>query len=450
MRKFLAVVRHEYRKVVLKWAFLIGTLLFPVLGLGFALVPALIFSLKGEPTRLAVVDPTGRIAPRLKANLSQEQIDSRSREAARHQVNDLGVTQDEKMKQGAKQMAAGIILIDYDARGKSRDQIRSELNLMAVDDAIDAYLIVPDNAADPDAKYEFLSRKAGDFVVSDLIKDALNEAVRSERLSEAKIDEAQLRAINHEVDLDTKSITQRGEEKDSESLFIASLVIGMMIYITLTIYGQVIMGAVVEEKETRIAEILFSSAKPMELMFGKLVGVGLAGLTQLAIWVTSLSMIVAVLSVQAGTAELLKGIPRVSPLMVVYFLLFFLVGYFIYASIFALIGASVTTPQEGGQFAFPAIMLLLIGFYFSFVVIRDPNSNLSFWVSIAPFFAPITMPVRILAETPPFWQILLAIGLNVMTICGLVWLAGRVYRVGMLMYGKRATISEIIKWARQP
>lgn len=449
MRKFLAVVKHEYRKVVMKWTFLIGTLLFPVLGLGFALVPALIFSLKGEPTRLAVVDPTGKIAPRLKANLSEDLIESRSREASKEQFKDLGAAQDEKMKQGAKQMASGIIFIDYDARGKSHDQIRSELNLMAIDDAIDAYLIIPDKAADPNGRYEFLSRKGGDFVVSDLIKDALNEAVRSERLADAKIDEAQLKAINQQVDLDTKSISQRGEERDSDSLFIASLIIGMMIYITLTIYGQVIMGAVVEEKETRIAEILFSSAKPMELMFGKLVGVGLAGLTQLAIWITSLAVIVGALSVQAGTAELLNGIPHVTPLMVFYFLLFFLVGYFIYASIFALIGASVTTPQEGGQFAFPAIMLLLIGFYFSFVVVRDPNSNLSFWVSIAPFFAPITMPVRILAETPPLWQILLALGLNMLTICGLVWLAGRVYRIGMLMYGKRATIPEIIKWARQ-
>jgi len=449
MRKLLAVISHEYRKVVMKWTFLIGTLLFPVLGLGFALVPALIFSLKGEPTRLVIVDQTGKIAPRLKANLSESAIEAKTREASKDQFKNVGASQDEKMRSGAKQMASGIIFVDYDARGKSREQVRSELNLMAVDDEIDAYLIIPDAAADPNAKYEFLSRKAGDFVVGDMVKDALNEAVRSERLSEAKIDESELKAINQQVDLDTKSITQRGEEKDSDSLFIASLVIGMMIYITLTIYGQVIMGAVVEEKETRIAEILFSSAKPMELMFGKLVGVGLAGLTQLGIWVISLTVIVGFLSVQAGTAELLNGIPRVSPLMVVYFLLFFLVGYFIYASIFALIGASVTTPQEGGQFAFPAIMLLLIGFYFSFVVIRDPNSNLSFWVSIAPFFAPITMPVRILAETPPFWQILLALGLNLMAICGLVWLAGRVYRVGMLMYGKRATIPEIIKWARQ-
>ena len=449
MRKLLAVISHEYRKVVMKWTFLIGTLLFPVLGLGFALVPALIFSLKGEPTRLVIVDQTGKIAPRLKANLSESAIEAKTREASKDQFKNVGASQDEKMRSGAKQMASGIIFVDYDARGKSREQVRSELNLMAVDDEIDAYLIIPDTAADPNAKYEFLSRKAGDFVVGDMVKDALNEAVRSERLSEAKIDESELKAINQQVDLDTKSITQRGEEKDSDSLFIASLVIGMMIYITLTIYGQVIMGAVVEEKETRIAEILFSSAKPMELMFGKLVGVGLAGLTQLGIWVISLTVIVGFLSVQAGTAELLNGIPRVSPLMVVYFLLFFLVGYFIYASIFALIGASVTTPQEGGQFAFPAIMLLLIGFYFSFVVIRDPNSNLSFWVSIAPFFAPITMPVRILAETPPFWQILLALGLNLMAICGLVWLAGRVYRVGMLMYGKRATVPEIIKWARQ-
>ena len=449
MRKFLAVVRHEYRKVVMRWTFLIGTLLFPLLGLGFSVIPALIFSIKGEPTRMVIVDRTGKIAPRIKAELSAESVDARIREAAKPQIKDMSATQDERMRRGAKRMASGIIFVDYDPDGKPRETVRAELNLMAADDDIDAYLIIPDNAADPDARYEFLSRKAGDFVVSDMVKDALNEAVHSERLAEANIDETQLKAISQEVDLDTKSITQRGEEKDSESLFVASLVIGMMIYITLTIYGQVIMGAVVEEKETRIAEILFSSARPMELMFGKLVGVGLAGLTQLGIWVISLTAIIGFLSVQSGTAEMLSGVPRVSPLMILYFLLFFLVGYFIYASIFALIGASVTTPQEGSQLAFPAIMLLLVGFYFSFIVIRDPNSSMSFWVSIAPFFAPITMPVRILAETPPFWQILLALSLNLLTICGLVWLAARVYRVGMLMYGKRASIPEILRWVRQ-
>jgi ABC-2 type transport system permease protein len=135
--------------------------------------------------------------------------------------------------------------------------------------------------------------------------------------------------------------------------------------------------------------------------------------------------------------------------MVALFLGYFLIGFFLYASIFALIGSMVTTVQEGGQFAFPPILIMLAAFYFCFAVIRDPNSAVSFWVSSAPFMAPITMPVRILAETPPFWQIALSMLVNIAAIMALVWFASRVYRVGMLMYGKRATIPEMLKWVRQ-
>ena len=142
-------------------------------------------------------------------------------------------------------------------------------------------------------------------------------------------------------------------------------------------------------------------------------------------------------------------IPNISPLMIVLFFVFFLLGFFLYASIFALIGSMVTTVQEGGQFAFPPIMILLLGFYFSFAVLRDPNSSLSFWVSIAPLIAPITMPVRIMAEMPQWWEIALSLLINGAAIAGLVWLASRVYRIGMLMYGKRATIPEVWKWIWQ-
>ena len=185
-------------------------------------------------------------------------------------------------------------------------------------------------------------------------------------------------------------------------------------------------------------------------MMGKLVGVGLAVLTQLGIWVASAALIVSFIALQTDVSAIVGSLPTITPLMVFYFLIFFLLGFFIYASIFALIGSMVTTVQEGGQFAFPPIMIMLIGFYFSFAVVRDPNSSLSFWVSIAPFFAPITMPVRILSEMPPFWQIGLSFLINALTIAALVWLASRVYRVGMLMYGKRATIPEVWKWIRQP
>ncbi len=449
MRKFLAVVRHEYRKIVMKWTFLIGTLLFPIIGIGFAVVPALLFSLKGEPTRIVVVDPSGRIEPRLRSNLSAESIEAKIREAAKNSSVDITASQEEQLKKGAGQLATGFVFIDHDTGGKTDDDIRRDLNARAAANEIDGYLMIPADITQPNVRYEFRSRKAGDFIANDTLEDALNAAVRSERLAASNIDETMLKGLSRNVQLQTLSLSETGEEKDSGMLYLASLVIGMMIYITLTIYGQVIMGAVVEEKETRIAEILFSSATPFQLMFGKLVGVALAGLTQLSIWVGSIAALMAFLASQSDGAQLLAALPNITPLMLVYFFIFFLVGYFIYASIFALIGSMVTTVQEGGQFAFPPIMIMLIGFYFCFAVIRDPNSSLSFWVSIAPLFAPMTMPVRILAEMPPFWQIALSIFLNCIAIAGLVWLAGRVYRVGMLMYGKRATIPEVWKWIRQ-
>lgn len=449
MRKFLAVVKHEYKKIVYKWTFLVGTLLFPLLAACFAIVPAIIFSIKGEPTRIVVVDGTKKIAPRLKENLSPERIKAKIEKAAKDSATDLSASQEEKMKRGAETLADSFVFVDYNADEKPNEQIRRELNGRITANEIDAYLIVPPNVESPDAKFEFFSRKAGDFIANDTLKDALNEAVLSQRLADANISEERLKELSKNVDFAAKQVDEKGNQTDGDGTFFASLIIGMMIYITLAIYGNVIMGAVVEEKETRIMEILFSSAKPFELLMGKLVGVGLAGLTQLAIWITSALVAAGFGAVYLSAAGMEIPIPHITPLMVIYFFIFFLLGFFIYASIFALIGSMVTSMQEGGQFAFPPIMLLLIGFYFSFAVIRDPNSTLSFWVSIAPFFAPITMPVRILAETPPFWQILLAIFINVTAIAGLIWLASRVYRVGMLMYGKRATIPEVWKWIRQ-
>ncbi|HEY0427658.1 MAG TPA: ABC transporter permease [Pyrinomonadaceae bacterium] len=449
MRKFLAVVKHEYKKIVLKWTFLIGTLLFPFIAAMFAVVPAIIFSIKGEATRIVVLDRTNKIAPRLKANLSPERIAERAEKAAKESVKNLNASQEEKLKSGSEQLGESFIFADYDAGAKSIEQIRGELNGKITAAEIDAYLIVPPDFDNADAKFELFSRKAGDFIANDTLKDALNEAVRSQRLADANISEARLKELSRNVEFVARQVDEKGNEKDSDGLFFASLIIGMMIYITLAIYGNMIMGAVVEEKETRIAEILFSSAKPFELMMGKLVGVGLAGLTQLAIWIISALVLVGIGMAQLSASGVAVSIPNITPLMVIYFFIFFLLGFFIYASIFALIGSMVTSMQEGGQFAFPPVMILLIGFYFSFAVIRDPNSTLSFWISIAPFFAPITMPVRILAEMPPFWQILLAILINGAAITGLVWLASRVYRVGMLMYGKRATIPEVWKWIRQ-
>ncbi|MCY7376779.1 MAG: ABC transporter permease [Pyrinomonadaceae bacterium] len=448
MRKFLAVVKHEYKKIVLKWTFLIATLLFPLIAAAFAVVPALIFSIKGDATRIIVVDQTGKIAPRIKENLSKETAEA-AEKSEDESLENLTASQQEQMKRAAEQLEESFIFVEYNADAKPIEQIKRELNAKITGKELDAYLIVPPDYDAPKANFEFFSRKANDPVAKSTVRNAINGAVRSQRLADANISEDKLKNLSQNVDFSIKKISEEGNEKDSEGTFAAAFIVGLMIYITLLIYGQQIMAAVIEEKETRIAEILFSSAKPFELMMGKLVGVGLAGLTQLAIWIISALALAVVGLANMSAAGMSISLPDITLLTIIYFFIFFLLGFFIYATIYALIGSMVTTVQEGGQFALIPVMVLVVGFYMSFAVIRDPNSSLSFWVSIAPFLAPITMPVRILAETPPFWQIALSIALNGAAIAGLIWLAARVYRVGMLMYGKRATIPEVWKWIRQ-
>ncbi len=449
MQKFIAVLKREYKKVVFTWTFLITTFLMPLIAVGFVVVPTFIFSIEGDQTRIAIADKNGNISNRLKENLSPKKIAEKARNAARESLKDFSATQSEKMKRTAEQLGGNFGFVEYEAKGKSSEQIKKELNAKIADKELDAYLIIPEDIIDKEAKFALYSRKAGDFIINSTLEDALNEAVRSQRLADADISEEKLEALSRKILFAKTPITETGEEKPEESGPWAAFIVAMLIYIVLAIYGQAIMAAIVEEKETKISEILFSSARPFELLMGKLVGVGLAGLTQLGIWILSLLVLVTFGLATLVASGMEISLPSVTPLMVIYFFVFFLLGYFIYATIYALIGSMVSNMQEGGQFALPPIMLLLVGLYFCFAVVRDPNSTFAFWVSIAPFFAPIVMPVRILSEVPPFWQILLAVGLNLIAIIGLTWVASRVYRVGMLMYGKRATLPEVWKWIRQ-
>src|SRR5438132_9004746 len=234
-----------------------------------------------------------------------------------------------------------------------------------------------------------------------------------------------------------------GKESKGESSFYLVFGLGLLIYMSVLLYGQFVLGAVIEEKETRIAEILFSSMRSFPLMMGKLIGVSFVALTQLGIWA------MAFLGISVWAAGSSITIPHISPVLFLYFVLYFLMGYFIYATVYAVVGSMVTTTQEGGQLALPVVLMLVAGFYLSFNIIRSPSSPLAFWASMFPFFAPITMLVRIVTETPPLWQILLSLGIGVATVVGLMWVASRIYRVGMLMTGKKASIPEVWRWVRE-
>ncbi len=449
MQKFLAVLKREYKKVVFTWTFVITTLLLPVIAALSFILPMLIFSIEGDTTRIAVADPSGNIYTRLRDNLSAEKIMVRAKKSAQDSIKDLNPSQEEQLKRASEQMGGSFDFVEYNAAGKTLEQIKNELNAQVAAKQLDAYLIVPEDFDKQNADIELYSRKAGDFIINSTLEDAVNSAVRSQRLVDANISEEALNLLSRKVGFVKKSISETGKEKEDATSPWAGFIVALLIYVVLLVYGQSIMSAIVEEKETKISEILFSSARPFELLMGKLVGVGLAGLTQLSIWICSVLVLLAfgLASLVASGIEI--EMPNITAPVIIYFFIFFLLGYFIYATIYALIGSMVTNMQEGSQFALPPVLVLMLGLYFCFAVVRDPNSTLAFWVSIAPFFAPIVMPVRILAEIPPFWQIALAIILNLITIIGLTWVASRVYRVGMLMYGKRATIPEVWKWIWQ-
>ncbi|HEX9959659.1 MAG TPA: ABC transporter permease, partial [Pyrinomonadaceae bacterium] len=182
MRKFLAVVKREYKKVVFTWAFLIGTLLAPFIAAMFGIVPVLLFSIKGETPRIAVVDPAKIVGARLRENLSSEKINEKVRQAAKDAFRNLDESQEEKMKRGMQQMGESFVFVDYDAAEKPLEQIRRELNEQIQEQKLDAYLIIPQDFDAPDAQFEYYSRNPGDFVTTSTVENALNEAVRSERL----------------------------------------------------------------------------------------------------------------------------------------------------------------------------------------------------------------------------------------------------------------------------
>ena len=450
MRKFLAVMKREYFKVVWAKAFLVTTFLAPLLMLAFSFLPMLMFSIKGDAVRLAVVEQSPKIFGRLRDSLSPERRQERLKQQNEDSLKNLNASQEEKLKNSAEQMGGSFSLESISTENRSIDSIKADLNQRIADEKLDAYLIVPSDFEGESVRFELSTRNSSDFVSKTVLEDALNEAVRSERLAKVNITEQKLKEINRKIDFAVSGVDKKGNVSEGKgNLFYVAFAIAFLLYISITIYGSAVMGAVVEEKETRIAEILFSSARPFELMMGKLVGVGLAGVTQVGIWAISAGGLITYLIAMSGSNDLVSLIPDISPSFVIYFLIFYLVGFFIYSTIYALVGSMVTTTQEGGQFVLPTVFILMIGLYSVFPIVRDPNSTFSVIASLVPFISPITMPARILIESPPFWQIALSIAINILTIFGLVWLTAKVYRVGMLMYGKRATIPEVWKWIRQ-
>jgi ABC-2 type transport system permease protein len=249
---------------------------------------------------------------------------------------------------------------------------------------------------------------------------------------------------------------------------------GFMMYLVIFIYGSMVMRSVMEEKLSRIVEVMVSSVKPINLMMGKLIGVGGVGLTQLALWAFLIPIVLAIAhalipGVDPSTMTGMGNVTQVNEgsfdnfsfhqvydtifsmkwwLILPVFIIFFLGGYFIYSSLFAAMGSAINEDMgEGQQLMMPIVIVVLCAFYMLFPVLSNPNGSLAVFASLFPLFSPIIMPAR-LAFDPPWWQIVLSIVIMLCTVWFFIWLTSRIYRVGILMYGKKATIKEMIKWIR--
>jgi ABC-2 type transport system permease protein len=446
--KLWAIIKREYLQRVRSRMFVVWTILGPLMMVLFTIVPAFIFQIKaGEATRLAILDQSGRMYERVRASILREHSVEAASGSAKT-VDALNQNARERVQRAGELIVANYKIEQVSPVGSSLEETKRILGERVSRNQLDGYIIIP-----PDillsGEAEYYGRNVGDVITREQLEESISRAVTEERMVDANIDPARVREMSEPVRMNTIKISESGEEKDSGGLFYLVFLVGFLIYLTLIMYGQVILAAVVEEKETRIAEVLFSSVSSFTLMMGKLIGVSLVALTQYAVW--ALAFVAFALYGVNVLAErgLDVALPQIPPLLVLYFFLFFLLGYFIYATIYALVGSMVTTTQEGGQIALPVMFMLVIGFYLAFPVLRSPNSSFAFWVSMIPFFSPITMMVRIVAQTPPFWQIALSFLIGCCTVMLLIWLAARIYRIGMLMYGKRATIPEVLRWLRQ-
>lgn len=453
MNKLFAIIKREYVRLVRSKFFVIMTVLGPFLLVVFTVVPTLLFTIKTGETRIAVIDQTEGAKlyePIRNALLQQVRDEDDADDQGMEQA--VGQNPKQRMEKAGNSLKGSFRVEQVKPDGRSLDEVRQHLNARIGQDQLDGYLVLPpDILTNSESKTAYYGRNVGDVITRNQIEKRLNSAVRRQRLIAQGVKDQDIDSLSQSVDVKTYPVNEKGQEgaEDSGAGFAMVFIIAFLIYITVLLYGQVVLGAIVEEKETRIAEILFSSVRPLHLMVGKLIGVSLMALTQLAIWAAAFGAVAAYALPALATTGRVINLPRLPAVFFVYFFLFFVLGYFIYATIYVLVGSMVTTTQEGGQMAMPIVFLLMAGLYMAFPVIRAPNSSFAFWVSMVPFFAPITMMVRIVSQQPPFWQIALSFSIGCITVVGLLWLASRIYRIGMLMYGKKATIPEVVRWVRQ-
>jgi ABC-2 type transport system permease protein len=427
MDKMLTVLRREYLSRVKTKGFVIGTIALPLFMLAMFVVPILLVFLKSDESKdIVVIDQTDAVFDSLYAALDE------TNEAGKRLYN----------------------FIKRDVQPEELDTVKTSLSARVDKGEWDGYIIIPAAVFDS-AAAEYYGKNVSNEIENDDLEDAISDIVTAKRIERSGLNAEQVHKMVRPINLNTFRVKAGGEEeKDPGFTFMIAYFLGFFIYIAMFIYGAIVMRSVIEEKVSRVIESVISSLKPFHLMAGKIFGVGAVGLTQFLIWALAMGLLslygLQLAAMFADNPEKLQGValPNISLMTLGFFVLFFVLGYFLYSTLYAGIGAMVNSEQEAQQFLIPVSLFIVVPIMMMTYIITNPGSQTAVIMSLIPFFAPIIMLARIVVETPPFWQIALSILLMVATILGMIWVVGRIYRVGVLMYGKRPTLPEIIKWIR--
>lgn len=351
----------------------------------------------------------------------------------------------------------------------SVDSLRS----MVQQEEIDGYIVLTEEHISGAQNLEFVSSGSGGLSLQSNIRSDLREVIRNEKLARANVSDDVQKIYESDITLETRKLTKAGKETEDDTGFltIVGIVMGVIIFGAITGYGGLITRSVIEEKTNRIVEVIASSVKPIELLFGKLFGIGALAVTQMIFWIATLFALAAAagpvagmfLSAQMGNmpnpeqaaqaaegpASMLFSMPTIETSLIIYFAIFFLLGYLIYSSLFAAIGSAVDSEADTQQYMFPIMVPIMIAYFIMFQTMENPDGTLSVVGSLIPFCTPIVMITRIAITDVPFWQIGLSILLMIGTFAGTMWLSAKIYSVGILSYGKSANFKELMKWIKE-
>lgn len=425
--RFFLIVQREYLETVAKKSFIVMTLLMPFLIVLLGGVPVLLEKLnKSDVKTVAVIDETNQLASAIKSD-----------EAFHFELI-------EQATQGNPRQL-------YDNRG----------------DELYAIVVIPRDIESTHQVLVYSESSVNSVLVSHL-HTAMSRVLTDAKIASYGIDGLDKILKECNIDVDVRSIkwSDEGDEQTSstELAMLIGIVLSLMSYMFVIMYGSMIMNSVIEEKSNRIVEVIVSSCKPIELMLGKIVGVALVGLTQMLIWSILLGIVGSIVGIGFASTEaqavagamaeastdssIIEMLGSINYLQILgFFAIYFVGGFLLYASLFAAFGSAVDQASDASQFTTPIVMIIVIALYAAIACMENPDGDIAFWCSMIPFTSPMVMMVRLPFDVPA-WQSLLSIAILYASAIGLTALSARIYRTGILLYGKKNSIKDLIKWLK--